>query len=254
MDERLKDRVAIVTGGGKGIGPAYVQGLARAGARVAAADVDGAAAEAVAMRLCAEGLDVLGLQVDVSSAESVQRMVDRVVERFGGVDVLVNNAALFTALFPHRPFHELTEESWDRVLAVNVKGLWLCVRAAHPYLKRSGRGRVINISSDTAFSGVPGFLHYVSSKGAVIAFTRALAREVGDDGVTVNALAPGLTASETATQAYSTEWFETRAQQRALRRIQVPDDLVGAVVFLASDDAAFITGQTLVVNGGYLMR
>ncbi|MBI4493369.1 MAG: glucose 1-dehydrogenase [Chloroflexi bacterium] len=254
MDERLAGRVAVVTGGGKGIGVHYVQGLARAGARVAAADIDGAAAEGVAARLRAEGADALGLTVDVSDAQSVDRMVRQVVERFGRLDVLVNNAALFTALFPQRPFYELDPAAWDRALAVNVKGLFLCARAAYPHLRASGHGRIINITSDTVFSGMPNFLHYVTTKGAVIAFTRALAREVGQDGITVNALAPGLTASDSAASVYPAELFETRAQNRAIKRVEVPEDLVGTIVFLASDEAAFITGQTLVVNGGYTMH
>lgn len=250
MDERLKGRVALVTGGGKGIGAHYVQALAEAGASVAAADIDEAAAGATAARLVTAGHAVAGLHIDVADPDSVQRAVDQTVERFGRLDILVNNAALFSVLMPKRAFHELDPAEWDRVLAVNVKGLFLCARAAYPHLRASGHGRIINISSGTVFNGCPGFLHYVTSKGAVIAFTRALAREVGADGITVNAIAPGLTASETALAAYPQGAFEERAKDRALARVQVPQDLVGAVVFLASDAAAFITGQTLVVDGG----
>ncbi len=250
MDDRLAGRVALVTGGGKGIGAHYVRGLAQAGASVAAADIDEAAAGDTAARLSAEGCAVAGLHVDVADPDSVQRAVDSTVERFGRLDVLVNNAALFTVLMPRRAFHELEPADWDRVLAVNVKGLFLCARAAYPHLRAGGHGRIISISSGTVFSGTPGFLHYVTSKGAVIAFTRALAREVGADGITVNAIAPGLTASETALTVYPEDAFEARAKDRAIARVQVPEDLVGAVVFLASDAAAFITGQTLVVDGG----
>ena len=253
MDQRLAGRVAIVTGGGKGIGAHYVQGLARAGARVAAADIDLTAARAAADRLGAQELDVLGLEVDVSRAESVERMVAQVVDRFGRLDILVNNAALYAALMPKRHFFELTPEDWDRVLAVNVKGLFLCAKAAFPHLKASGRGRIINISSGTAYSGNTGFLHYVTSKAAVIGFTRSLARELGEYDITVNAIAPGLTASETAVAAYPPGEIEARAQSRAIKRVQVPDDLVGTVTFLSSDAAAFMTGQTLVVDGGNVM-
>ncbi len=253
MDQRLAGRVAVVTGGGKGIGPYYVRGLAQAGARVAAADIDIAAAEATAQRLRAEGLDVIAVPVDVADAQSVDRMVGQVVERYGRLDILVNNAALFTVLMPKRPFYELEPDDWDRVMAVNVKGLFLCVRAAFPYLRASGHGRVINISSGTAFSGTPGFLHYVSSKGAVVSFTRALAREVGEYGITVNAIAPGATASETF-KAVEQGDLEARVKTRALKRVEVPEDLVGAVVFLASDDASFMTGQTLLVDGGNVMH
>jgi 3-oxoacyl-[acyl-carrier protein] reductase len=254
MDERLQGRVALVTGGGKGIGAHYVRALARAGAKVAAADIDQAAAEETARRLSAEGAEVVGLAVDTSDADSVQRAVAQTVERLGRLDILVNNAALYAALMPKRAFQDLEPGDWDRVLAVNVKGLFLCARAAFSHLRASGHGRIINISSGTVFSGSPGFLHYVTSKGAVVAFTRALAREVGEHNITVNAIAPGLTASETALAAYPDGAFEARAKDRALARVQVPEDLVGAVVFLASDDAAFITGQTIVVDGGNAMH
>ncbi len=254
MDERLAGRVAVVTGGGKGIGAHYVRALAAAGARVAAADIDAAAAAATAEGLSNEGVEVVGLPVDVADAASVERMVTQVVDRFGRLDVLVNNAALFSVLMPRRAFQDLLPEDWDRVLAVNVKGLFLCARAAFPHLKASGHGRIINVASGTVFSGSPGFLHYVTSKGAVVAFTRALAREVGEHGITVNAIAPGLTASETAVATYAPGEMEARAQTRAMKRVEVPEDLVGTVVFLASDDAAFITGQTIVVDGGNVLH
>jgi len=228
----------------------YTAGLAREGARVVAADIDEAAAEAQVARLRAEGADALAVRVDTADAASVEAMVRAAVDRFGGLDILVNNAALYTALLPKRPFWELDEAAWDRVLRVNVTGLWLCARAALPHLRASGRGRIINISSATVMAGTPGFLHYVSSKGAVIALTRAMAREVGDFNITVNAIAPGLTASETGKAVQSQEELERPVAQRCLKRVQVPEDLVGAVVFLASDAAAFITGQTLVVDGG----
>lgn len=254
MAQQLAGRVAVVTGGGKGIGAHYVRGLALAGARVAAADVDSAAAQATAERLRAEGCDVVGLAVDVSDPTSVEQMAAEAVARFGQLDILVNNAALFSVLMPKRPFQELQPEDWDRVLAVNVKGLFLCARAAFPCLRASEHGRIINISSGTVFSGQSGFLHYVTSKGAVVAFTRALAREVGQHGITVNTLAPGLTASESAAASYPAGELEARAQSRAIKRVEMPEDLVGAVVFLASDAAAFITGQTIVVDGGTVMH
>ncbi|MBI4493279.1 MAG: glucose 1-dehydrogenase [Chloroflexi bacterium] len=251
---RLAGRVAVVTGGGKGIGAVYAERLAREGAAVAAVDVDGAAAEAHAAKLQAEGGQALGLHVDVTDLASVEAMVRRVVERFGRLDILVNNAGLYTVLLPKRPFYEIEPKDWDRTLAVNVKGLFLCARAAFPHLKESGHGRIINISSGTVFAGTPGFLHYVSSKGAVVAFTRALAREVGQYNITVNALAPGLTASATAREVQTQAEFEAPLQLRTIKRVQVPDDIVGALVFLASDEAEFITGQTIVIDGGLNMH
>lgn len=253
MDTRLVGRVAIVTGGGKGIGAHYCRALSSAGAAVGVADIDVQAAEATAEDIKANGSQAIAMQVDVADPESVTRMVRQVVDHFGRLDILVNNAALYTAVLPKRPFYELAPEDWDRVLAVNVKGLFLCSKAAFPHLRASGHGRIINISSSTAFSGTTGFLHYVSSKGAVIAFTRALAREVGEYGITVNAIAPGLTASATAVAVQDPSEFEARAESRAIKRVEVPQDLVGTLVFLASDDAAFITGQTLVVDGGNVM-
>lgn len=250
MDGTLNGRVAIVTGGGKGIGAHYVRGLAYAGARVVAADIDGDAAEETAQQCNAAGASAMGIRADVSDPASVEEMIQATVGRYGRVDVLVNNAALYAALLPKRPFWELEAEDWDRVLAVNVKSLFLCVRAALPYLKDSTHGRVINITSGTFWSGSTGFLHYVTSKGAVIGFTRALAREVGPFGITVNAIAPGLTASETALPSYREGELEARAAARSIQRVQVPEDLVGTVIFLAGDASAFMTGQTLVVDGG----
>jgi NAD(P)-dependent dehydrogenase (short-subunit alcohol dehydrogenase family) len=255
MDGSLRGRVALVTGGGKGIGAHYVQALASNGAKVAAADIDQAAAESTAARLTSEGgAEVIGLPIDVADEASVQRAVDQTVQRFGRLDILVNNAALYSALLPKRKFWEETAEAWDRVLAVNLKGNFLCAKAAFPHLKESGHGRIINIASGTVFTGSPGFLHYVTSKGGVIAFTRALARDCGEFGITVNAIAPGLTASETALATYPEGEIAARASSRAIKRTEVPEDLVGAVCFLASDAAAFITGQTLVVDGGNAMH
>ncbi len=251
---RLLARVAVVTGGGQGIGAAYALGLARQGARVAIADVNGEAATAMANKLNAGGYDATGLCTDVSDESSVEAMVQAVVRRFGGIDILVNNAGIFASLMPKRNFWDIQPSDWDRVMQINAKGPFLCARAALPYLKASGRGRIINISSGTVAMGTPGFLHYVSSKGAVMAFTRALAHEVGAFNITVNTIAPGLTASDGALSSYSAEELEAPAKFRAIQRLQVPEDLVGAVVFLASDESAFMTGQMLLVDGGLAMH
>jgi NAD(P)-dependent dehydrogenase (short-subunit alcohol dehydrogenase family) len=254
MDGPLAGRVALVTGGSKGIGAHYVRALAESGAKVTAADIDQHAALATATRLSSEGAEVLGVPIDVTDEASVERAVASTVERFGRLDILVNNAALYSVLMPKRKFWEETAEAWDQVLAVNLKGSFLCAKAAFPHLRESGHGRIINISSGTVFSGSPGFLHYVTSKGGVVAFTRALARDCGEFGITVNAIAPGLTASETAMAAYPEGEIAARATSRAIKRTEVPQDLVGAVCFLASDAAAFMTGQTLVVDGGNVMH
>jgi NAD(P)-dependent dehydrogenase (short-subunit alcohol dehydrogenase family) len=250
MNMSLSGRVALVTGGGKGIGAHYVRALAEQGAKVAAADIDQAAAEATAARLSSEGAEVIGLWIDVTDELSVERAVVETVSRFGRLDILVNNAALYSVLMPKRRFWEETAEAWNQVLTVNLTGQFLCAKAAFPHLRESGHGRIINISSGTVFTGSTGFLHYVTSKGGIVAFTRALAKDIGEFGITVNAIAPGLTASETAMAAYPEGEIAARATSRAIKRTEVPEDLVGAVCFLASDAAAFITGQTLVVDGG----
>jgi NAD(P)-dependent dehydrogenase (short-subunit alcohol dehydrogenase family) len=248
----LKGKVAIVTGAGTGIGRALASRLAHDGAAVVVADLanyDSAAAE-IAQRT---QIKTLGLRVDVSDEKDVERMAAETVKAFGRIDVLVNNAAVFSVL-KLKPFEEIDVAEWRRVMDVNVMGVWLCSRACAPHMRKAGAGRIINLASGAPLKGVPFFLHYIASKGAVIAMTRGLARELGKDGITVNSLAPGFTLSENllGKEDHMKAGVVTRGT-RAISRDEKPEDLVGTVSFLAGADSAFMTGQTLVVDGGSAM-
>lgn len=246
---RLAGCAALVTGAGSGLGLAIAQRLASDGAFVLLADVAGAESAASACR--AQGWRAVGVCADVTSEDAVNAMTARTLEEFGRLDILVNNAAIASAL-PQRRFEDITVAEWRRVQDVNVLGSFLCARAASPHLRASGRGRIINMASGAAFKGAPYLLDYVSSKGAIIAMTRSLARELGSDAVTVNAVSPGFTLSEgvLANQKMAEAHRAAAIASRALPRDAWPADIVGAVSFLASDDAAFITGQILAVDGG----
>src|SRR4030095_7272692 len=251
---RLKDKVAIVTGGGVGIGKAYAHGLAREGAKVVVADIQEAEARKVAADIEQNGGTALAVPVDVTSEEKVQAMAAATVKAYGRIDILVNNAGLYSAL-KKKSFMEIDSDEWDRVMAVNVKGLFHCVKAVYPAMKQQRKGKIINISSGTALSGSPFFLHYVSSKAGVIGFTRALAREVGDDNICVNSIMPGLTISGANQEGVMTaEQLADRRKRRSIQRDQYPQDLVGTVIFLASDDSDFMTGQSISVDGGMNMH
>jgi len=249
---KLGGKVAIVTGGGSGIGKALATRLAADGASVVVLDLqnfDLSAAEIAKTT----GARTLGLQADVSNEKDVERMAAETVKAFGRIDILVNNAAIFSTL-KLKPFEQIGVDEWRKVMDVNILGVALCCRACVPHMRKGGGGRIINLASGAPLKGVPLLLHYVSSKGAVIAFTRALAREVGKDGITVNALAPGFTLSEGIVKsAAHVKHGEPSRASRAIARDERPDDLVGALSFLASEDAAFMTGQTLVVDGGSAM-
>ncbi|HTY76268.1 MAG TPA: glucose 1-dehydrogenase [Candidatus Bathyarchaeia archaeon] len=245
---KLAAKVGIITGGAAGLGLAYARRFLEEGARILVADIVDPAS---ALRELGAAGEVHAVRCDVASAAAVEAMVAEAVRRFGRVDILVNNAALFAGLHP-TPFEQIEEAEWDRLMAVNVKGVWLCCRAVAPVMKAQRAGRIINIASAIVAKGTPLLMHYVASKGAVIAMTRVLARELGEHGIAVNALAPGLIMSDTARANADLTGFQ--AQQviasRAFRREAVAADVVGAAVFLASEDSAFITGQTLVVDGG----
>jgi 3-oxoacyl-[acyl-carrier protein] reductase len=243
----------VITGGGKGIGKIYVEEFAKAGARVAAADIDVAAAKSVAETLTKANLEAMGFGVDIASEGSTKDMVAAVLDRYGAVDVLINNASLMSTL-QRRSWLEIPVEEWDRVMAVNLRGMFLCCRAAFPSMKAQKRGKIVNISSSRVWEGTPNRLHYTTSKAGVIGFTRALAREVGEFGITVNAVTPGMTQSETQIASSSGNYLAARVSGRAIERVQVPADLVGAVMFLSSPASDFMTGQTINVDGGKAMH
>jgi NAD(P)-dependent dehydrogenase (short-subunit alcohol dehydrogenase family) len=255
VQKRLEGRVAIVTGGGHGIGKAYARRLAEEGATIVIAEIDSAAAEQVAADLQRAGYGALGLRTDVSDAASVEEMARRTVERFGRIDVLVNNAAIFaTVPMSRAPFDQLDPAEWDRMMAVNLRGPWLASRAVIQQMRKQRYGKIINISSGTALKGAAGRIHYVTSKAGILGFTRTLAMEVGKDNICVNCVAPGSTLSEENPDAALVKYRQAAASARALQRMQTPEDLVGAVAFFASPDSDFITGQTLVVDGGACMH
>ncbi len=242
-------KTVIITGGASGIGLAFAEHLARLGHRIVIADRR--AAQEAAARLRSSGLQAVGVDADVVSETDARAMVEAGEREFGGVDALVNNAGLFTGL-ALQPFEKIDNAEWMRVMEVNTLGVFNCAKAASAALRRSGRGRLVNIASTVPVKGTPNMAHYVASKGAVIAFTRSLAREMSRDKVTVNAIAPGFTLSDGVLQAGLHERIgdNARTAGRCLQRDQTPADLVGALAFLISDAAAFITGQTLAVDGG----
>ena len=242
---QLEGKVAVVTGAAQGIGRAIADGLAGEGARMVVADLRGAEEAAAAYR------DGVGLTVDVADEAQVARLVDETVDRCGGIDVLVNNAGLYASL-AMRPFTEIPLEEWRQVMDVNVASMFLTSRAAVPAMRERGGGAIVNISSGTPFRGVPFLLHYVTSKGAIVAFTRALAKELGRDGIRVNCVAPGFTMSDGVKEHPEVieQLRDVSVAARTIQRDQEPEDVVGAVTYLAGPSAAFVTGQTIVIDGG----
>lgn len=240
---------AIVTGGGQGLGRAFCLALGDAGVPVAVADLDTGRAAAVAAEVVAAGGEAAGVEVDVTDEASVAAMVKQMGERFGGPAVLVNNAAIFATLML-KPFEQITADEWRMVMDVNVTGAFLCCRAVTPVMRAAGYGKIVNISSATIWTGRPGYLHYVSSKAALIGMTRSLAAELGPSGIRVNAITPGSTRTEVPRATISDDARQVMAEQTALRRIQTPDDLIGALLFLVSRASDFVTGQAVNVDGG----
>ncbi len=243
----LAGQNAIVTGGAQGIGRAIADGLARAGARIVIADIAGAA------KAAASYPDGLGITADVADENDVERLVKETISDCGSIDILVNNASIYTSL-AMRGFEQIPLEEWREVIRVNIDSVFLMCRAVVPHMRRQGGGRILNISSGVVFRGVPLLLHYVSSKGAVVAFTRALARELGGDNILVNSVAPGFTLSDGILENPAGVDFEEVSRMsiaaRTLKRDQLPEDVVSASVFLCSPGAEFVTGQTIVIDGG----
>ena len=249
MSGRLDRKIVVITGAARGLGAVYAKAYAGEGAKVCVSDILNPGD--TVKEIVDEGGEALGLTADVTNLKECVDMAGKVVEVYGGIDILVNNAALFVAL-PRRTFLDIGTEEWEQVMSVNVRGSFNCAKAVTPHMRKRGSGVILNIASSTALKGIPFTLHYVTSKGAIIAMTRALARELGDDQIRVNALAPGLTMSEAVVKADKTfaPYNEASIRGRAIKREQIPDDLIGAAIFLASDESAFVTGQTFVVDGG----
>ncbi len=248
---KLDDKVAIVTGGAKGIGLFYSEALAEAGARVVVADIDPEAVRESSARLAEEHPgQIMGVELDVSSRSSIEAMVGQVDERWGRLDVLVNNAAVFSVLPPRQSAWEIPEAEWDQVMAVNVRGVYDCTEACLDLMKREPYGRVINVASGLAFKGSPNLIHYAASKGAVVNLTRSMAADLGPTKITVNAIAPGATDSPTVLAQRAARETTARRAQRILDREEVPEDLLGTLVYLSSPASEFVTGQTIVVDGG----
>jgi len=241
----LDGKVAVVTGAAQGIGRAIAEGLAAEGARIVVADLAGAEEAAASFA------DGVGIVADVSNEADVQRLADETVERCGAIDILVNNAGLYASL-EMRSFEQIPLDEWRRVMDINVASMFLTCRAVVPLMRANGGGKIVNISSGTPFRGVPFLLHYVTSKGAIVAFTRALAKEVGKDNVLVNCVAPGFTMSAgvEAHPEVVEKLRDVSVSARTIQRDQTPEDVVGAVVYLSGPGSAFVTGQTIVIDGG----
>lgn len=247
----LKGRVAIVTGAGGGLGVGICDSLAAAGANVVAAGRTQESIDAVADRLRDAGGEAMSALCDVTDRQSIDAMTRSVAERYGGIDILINNAAIY----PRRAWTEITDQEWDEVLGTNLKGYFMCAHSAFPYMKKRGHGRIINVASITFFGGWGMLLDYVTSKGGIVAFTRGLAREIGEEGITVNTIAPGAFPTDAEKIHPDPEGYtQFVLDSQSIKRRGTPDDIGNLVVFLASDAASFITGQLINIDGGWVMH
>lgn len=255
MKKDLEGKVAIVTGGGHGIGRSYCHHLAENGAAVVIAELDGVAGEAVAKELQDAGYKSLAVRTDVTSEADVNNMVEAAIKEFGTVHIVINNAAMFATVPMSRvPFDEIPVPEWDKMMSVNLKGTWLVCKAVAAEMRKNRYGKIITISSGTALKGSNSRIHYVASKAGILGFTKTLANEMGEYNVCVNCIAPGSTLSEKDPDESIVKMREAAAKSRALKRVQKPEDMLGAVLFLSSSASDFITGQTLVVDGGSAMH
>lgn len=250
--KRLAGKVVIITGAGKGLGKAFALRFADEGARlvlVTRKDMDGL--KKAAAEVTAKDADCIYFQADVTKLDDMQQVADETIKKFGKIDVLVNNAAYYFGV-ERKPFDQISPEEWDMMMSINVKGPWICARTVFPSMKAQGKGKIINLTSEVFFTGSNGFVHYVSSKGGVVGLTRALAAELGPNNITVNAVAPGFTDTEASRTIADVAKYDT--SKTPLRRLGTAEDIVGAVIFLASDDADFITGEIILVDGGRAMH
>jgi len=250
---RLKDKVTIITGGGQGIGATFARKMAEEGAKVVIAEIREEQAQAVADEINAKGYEAIAVGTDISREESTNALAKTVSERYGRIDVLINNASVFSTI-KMKPFEEISVEEWDGLMGVNLRGTFLCCKAVIPFMKAQKKGKIINISSATVFKGRPYYAHYVTSKAGVIGFTRVLAVELGDWNINVNCLTPGGTKTEIPRDTVTPEQMQALINSRCIKRVQVPEDLAGAIIFLASEDSDFISGQTINVDGGSFLH
>jgi NAD(P)-dependent dehydrogenase (short-subunit alcohol dehydrogenase family) len=248
---KLDGRVAVITGGGRGLGKVFSTGLAAEGARILAATNETAGLDETIQEVRQMGTEGESIMMDVTSEEETEKMARYAMDRFGRIDILINNAAYYYGL-RRKPFYEISPDEWDAVMRVNVKGIWLATKAVYPYMKKAGKGKVVNLASEVFFTGSHGFAHYVATKGAVVGLTRALAVELGPDRICVNAIAPGFTDTEASRTIANVDKYDV--SRTPLGRLGTSEDLVGMAVYLSSDASDFVTGQTILVDGGRAMH